>query len=317
MKRAIVTGAGGFIGKALIKELVDNNIEVLAIVRNKHNLEQFIKYNQINTDLINIFEFDLKNIDLLEEVIRQEFPEKIWDVFYHLAWEGTSGDNRKNIDIQLKNIEISYKSMQLANNISCKKYIFAGSIMEKEINVLMKDLNKNINLSHIYSASKQYANNILQCLSSSLDLEYISPVITNTYGVGETSERFINSTLKKIILDDDLFFSSGKQIYDFVYISDLAKAFYLIGKSGKAGRNYVIGSGNAKPLKEFILSIKNKLSPEKDFIFSDAEYTGAKLSEKDFDITDLKEDTSYSPEVSFEEGISLTKRWLENNIDKF
>lgn len=80
-------------------------------------------------------------------------------------------------------------------------------------------------------------------------------MITNAYGVGEFSPRFVNTTLRKIIDGEPLRFTAATQNYDFVYVSDVAKAFYLVAKNGKPFREYMIGSGDAKPLKQFILEM--------------------------------------------------------------
>ena len=46
-------------------------------------------------------------------------------------------------------------------------------------------------------------------------------------------------------------FSKGEQIWDFVYMDDIANALYLIAKKGKNHAIYPIGSGKARPLKEY------------------------------------------------------------------
>jgi UDP-glucose 4-epimerase len=85
--------------------------------------------------------------------------------------------------------------------------------------------------------------------------------ITNTYGVGESSPRFLNSTIRKIIHGEPLEFTSGIQNYDFIYVTDVAKAFRLLGEKGKANKGYIIGSGAAKPLRQFVEEILSNLSP--------------------------------------------------------
>ena len=49
-----------------------------------------------------------------------------------------------------------------------------------------------------------------------------------------------------------LIYQHGNQYYDFVHVSDVARALILIAEKGVDGTNYTIGSGDAKPLKEFL-----------------------------------------------------------------
>ena len=77
MKKAIVTGANGFIGSWLIKELVKNDVEVIAVVRNeKSNIESIA-----NIEGLRIVYCDLNEIQTLPEKI----ADRDIDVFYHLA----------------------------------------------------------------------------------------------------------------------------------------------------------------------------------------------------------------------------------------
>lgn len=73
--------------------------------------------------------------------------------------------------------------------------------------------------------------------------------LINTYGEEENSPRLINTMIRKIFKGETPELSAGEQYYDFVHVCDVAKALCLIAEKGVDGTNYVIGSGNAKPLK--------------------------------------------------------------------
>ena len=119
--------------------------------------------------------------------------------------------------------------------------------------------------------------------------------------------------------------SEGTQLYDFIYIDDLVKAFYLIGEYGIDGTNYILGSGNVRPLKEWLL-IAEKIANE----YSQHEYVGLEfgkrkgdvvyLPKEAFSIENLKKDLEFCVEVTFEEGLRRTieyelncKSWEEVN----
>ena len=107
------------------------------------------------------------------------------------------------------------------------------------------------------------------------------------------------------------FFTAATQNYDFVYVSDVAKAFYLVAEKGKPFCEYMIGSGNARPLKEFILEMVAACGPESKPLFGDVPFTGTNMPLNVFDISDLKNDTGFAPSVSFAEGCRRTMNWLK------
>jgi nucleoside-diphosphate-sugar epimerase len=298
VKSAIVTGAGGFLGRSLVRELTKNKIKVLAVSR---------KHMYVNDDAKNII-LDLSELEKLTDM-----TDSSWNTFYHLAWEGTSGKDRSNVKMQLKNVYYTVQAVKVAKALGCSKFVCAGSLMEKEI--LAAFLKKGLRpaVGHIYSSAKLSAHQMSECVAAELGISHIWGIITNAYGEGENTPRLINTTLRKIIAGEELQFTSGAQNYDFIHVQDVAKAFMLLGKKGKPFREYVIGSGSPRPLKEFLLEIKSILCPDKEFNFGDIPFDGVSLPLDTFDITPLIEDTGFKPEITFAEGITRAAKWLMDN----
>ena len=92
-------------------------------------------------------------------------------------------------------------------------------------------------------------------------------------------------------------------------IDDVARAFRLIGENGKPFCEYKIGSSEAKPLKEFMMKMKEAIAPELDFIFGDIPFTGVNLPLEDLDCRKTEEDTGFRAEISFREGCRRTRDW--------
>ncbi|MDE5873831.1 MAG: NAD-dependent epimerase/dehydratase family protein [Lachnospiraceae bacterium] len=57
----------------------------------------------------------------------------------------------------------------------------------------------------------------------------MSAVISDIYGEGESSPRLINSSIRKLLNNEETSFSTGEQMYDFVYIEDAARMFVGLG----------------------------------------------------------------------------------------
>jgi nucleoside-diphosphate-sugar epimerase len=183
--------------------------------------------------------------------------------------------------------------------------------MEHEVVATVYEQGNHPGLGYIYGSGKLAAHAMCKSVAADLGLELIWAKITNAYGVGEVSPRFINTTLRKIIQGEPLRFTAGTQNYDFVYIDDVAHAFYLIGKNGRAFCDYLIGSGGARPLREFITEIRRTVGRECEFIFGDIPFTGTDLPLSMFDCSLTESDTGFQACIPFAEGISRTMTWLK------
>lgn len=301
MKRVIITGADGFVGANTVDCFLKNDVEVIAVdISEKPNrLKPHNKLTYINCNISNIDEF------------KALIPYGEYDAMVHFAWEGSAGPKRVDYNLQLQNALTTVECMKLAKEIGCKRFVAAGSIMEYEVEAAVHTQGNKPGMAYIYGMGKHIAHCICKSVAADIGIELVWPLISNAYGVGELSPRFVNTTLRKMINKEELQFTSGTQNYDFVYVTDVAKAFYLVTKLGKPFCEYMIGSGNAKQLKDFIIEMRDSCSPESELTFGDVPFTGTNMPLNIFDISDLKNDTGFVPEVSFAEGSKLTMEWLK------
>lgn len=302
MRGAIVTGGTGFIGSAVVKELVNNGIPVLIINREAQ------KGQFTDTKAVKHICLDLDNINNLPDNIGCEY-----DVFYHFAWTGSSGALRSDWDIQLKNVEWTLNCIKAASSAGCSRFVYAGSIMERELLSLSAEKEMKPDKNHIYSAAKASANLMGRCAATGLGIDFIWGGITNAYGPGEKNPRFINTLLRRIINGEPMQFTSGEQLYDFLYIDDVARAFAAIGEYGKPFSEYVLGSTKAKPLKNFLEEILENHALNMGFEFGKVPFSGKSLTQKEYDSSNLFKDTGFVVKVSFAEGIQKTMEWLKLN----
>lgn len=301
--KAIVTGANGFVGSNVVKKLLRENIEVLAISRS------FEKSRLEDNHNLRKLEMDIKDITKLKEFVNNGE----YELFYHFAWNGSAGPKRCDEMIQAENALQTVECLKMASKLGCKKFIVAGSIMEYEVNEVMYTQNTKPGLPYIYGVGKVLAHELCKPIANSLGIDLIWGYITNAYGVGENSPRFINTTLRKIINHDKLEFTSGVQNYDFIYIDDVANAFYLLGLYGKANKGYMIGSGTAKPLKEFIIEMCNEHAGDNKPLFGNVPFTGVNISLDVYSTKDIEQDCGFKPVVNFKEGTKRTLEYLKEN----
>lgn len=298
MKIAVVTGANGFVGSAVVKELLSNNYKVYAVVRNNHS------DRLSDLDNVEIVNCELSDIDSLPGQITEKC-----DVFYHFAWSGSAGKDRANTRLQLDNVQWSVESIRAAKKLGCSRFVFAGSIVEKECLAAAYTGGNRPGLGYIYGGGKVAAHILCSSVAVAEGIDLLWGEITNAYGVGEVSPRLVNSTIRKCIAGVSPEFTAGTQNYDFVYIDDVARAFRLIGENGKPFTSYVIGSSAAKPLKEFLIEMKDAIAPELPFKFGDVPFTGIDLPLSDFDCRKTEEDTGFKAGISFAEGCRRTFEW--------
>lgn len=304
MKKAIVTGATGFVGRKLCQVLSENGYSVVAIVRNKDS--DICEIEHLRG--ISIFYCELSNFSNLDKIICDDN----FDVMFHLAWAGTSGNLRADENVQLENVRFTCDALHACEKLNCKKFVFACSIMEYEITKLMETEIVPA-LSTLYSSAKTMADYFARTIAASIGVEYIRAVISNIYGPGEKSQRLINTSIRKLLNGEHCAFSDGFQLYDFIYIDDAVKAFMSIGELGKANRTYYIGSDRPRQLRSFLEEMKNEIDPNIELGFGEIPFGGVTLEYNEFDIHAVENDTGFVPTISFSQGIKNTIQWIRNN----
>lgn len=301
MKNVIITGADGFVGSYTVKYFVDNGCSVLALDMGESPRRLTVGDN------LEYIQCDISNTSLMLEKIQSDK----YDTFIHFAWAGSAGEARIDYNLQMQNALTTVECMKAAKKLGCTRFVCAGSIMEYEVEAAIHSQGSRPGMGYIYGMGKHIAHCMCKSVAANIGIDLLWPMITNAYGVGELSPRFVNTTLRKIINGEPLQFTAATQNYDFVYVSDVAKAFYLVAKNGKPFSEYMIGSGDAKPLKQFILEMVESCGPESDPIFGDVPFTGTNMPLSIFNISDIKEDCGFEPEVSFGVGTKMTKDWLK------
>ena len=301
MKNVIVTGADGFVGSYTADHFHRQGIKLLALdlAKEPRRLKPGggLRYASCN----------VTDTDALLTCI----PKDTYDTFIHFAWAGSSGTERMDYALQMQNALDTVACMKTAKALGCRRFVCAGSIMEYEVEAAVHAQGTRPGMAYIYGMGKHIAHSLCKSVAADIGIELLWPMITNAYGVGETSVRFVNSTLRKMIQKQPLEFTAATQNYDFVYITDVAEAFYLIALRGKPFCEYIIGSGDPKPLKEFILEMQQSCAPDMQLHFGNVPFTGTNLPISVFNTDDIATDCGYKPSVSFAQGTKMTMNWLQ------
>lgn len=301
MENVIITGADGFIGSYTTNFFLDQGKSVLA-------LDVGTKPNRLSSHpKLQYMKCDISKTNEILDII----PQGAYDTFVHFAWKGSSGLDRNDYSLQIQNALDTVECLKVAKNLGCSRFVCAGSIMEYEIESVTHQQGSRPNMSYMYAMGKLIAHCMCKSVAADIGIDLLWPIVTNAYGVGEVSPRFVNTTLRKILGGESLKFTSATQCYDFVYVSDVARAFYAVAEKGTPFCEYMIGSGQARPLREFILEMlevsKTKIKPQ----FGDIPYMGGIIPDSTYSIRDIKRDCGWIPKVTFAEGIQKTMDWLK------
>lgn len=302
--KVAVTGANGFVGTALVNELLLQGYEVIAIVRNQGFKDSFSRRN------LKMIECPFEKYDSMAERIGLDCDI---DVFYHLAWEGTSGTLRSNADVQMQNVIYTKIAVEQAKKCGCKRFVYAGSIMEYEaVSFVHKD-GTQPGINYVYSTAKLAADYIAKITAQNDGMQYINTVISNIYGAGEQSERFLNQLVRKLLDNAVIELTEGKQLYDFIYITDAVRAMILAGCYGERANYYYIGNQSQIALREYVEEAKRITKSCSELRFGAIPYQGPYLTFEEIDTKKMFEEFGFLPEISFDKGVeklqeSLTKR---------
>lgn len=311
MKRAIITGATGAIGMALINVLISQNVNITVLLHKGSKRNNRIK----ECENVRLIECGLENLTELKaaDVGKQ-------DIFYHFAWDCTVGQDRNNVDNQVKNIQYTLDAVRLAKHLECQRFIGAGS--QAEYGRYEGNLNANVPVfpENGYGMAKLCAGQMSRLLCTQLGMEHIWARILSVYGPYDGKKTMVYSLIRDLLNGKNPACTKGEQLWDYIYSKDAGQAFYLLGLKGVSGKTYCIGSGKALPLKEYIMHIGTIVNPDVDIIFGAVPYAENQVMHLCADISDLQKDTGFHTAYSFQEGIRETVKWIEseekNCVDK-
>ena len=305
MKKVLITGATGFIGKALTKSMLSNGKSVIAVGTNIKRLDELISYGNLQ-----LIEADMHSYSNLHEKLINETI----DVFYHFAWQGVFGSAFKDYSLQLSNAKCACDALIAAKALGCEKFVFAGSINQFEIEKFLKEDTIEPRFTCVYATCKLAADMICKTLAYNYGINYNAGLIAMTYGEGNKSEVLPNVIIKSLIDNKQPKLVSGNNKYDLIYIDDVVNAFILIGEKGVNQKSYYVGNRNIRTFKEVVTDIRNIVNPDIELVFG--EYQDS--LDMDYSLIDLDKlyiDTGFKCKADFRDSILRTTEWIKNNYN--
>lgn len=303
MKKVLVTGANGFIGTFLLQELSKSGVEVIAILKDVNEPKEQIQV----LPGVHISYCDQDQISNLPDII----CDRDIETCIHLAWMGSFGELRANYLLQMTNVLNTLNTIKAIHDMGIKRFVGIGTLAEMDVlNYHFHD-NAHPNPVSEYGIAKLTAHLMSKTECAKLGMEHLWCRLSNTYGVGNTTNNFVNMASRLMLSGKRAAFTSATQPYDFVYVTDTVRAIMQVAKNGKAFSNYYLGSGNPRPLKEYITIIRDQIDPTIKLFLGEIPFRGTPLPLEAYDTRKLYADTGFVPQIQFEVGISKTIQWLK------
>lgn len=303
MKRIVVTGPTGAIGTALIRECIAKDIEVYAIVR-PHSA----RAARIPEDAhVHLVECDLSGLGDLDV---SDIPP--CDVFYHFGWAATIGDARNDMRLQTDNIRYTIEAAGLAARMGCEAFVGSGS--QAEYGRVEGNLTPQTPAfpENGYGMAKLCAGQMSRIECEKLGLRHVWTRILSIYGPCDSDKTMVTTTIRKLLDGQAPALTKGEQQWDYLYSRDAARAMIALGEKGQHGKVYCIGSGTARPLKEYIEQIRDLIDPEAGLGFGEIPYGARQVMYLCADISELTKDTGFVPQTDFRTGMTETIAWMKS-----
>lgn len=224
--RALVTGGTGFIGRYLVKELLEKGWEVVCTSRRKIASRE-PRLTCVETDIAN-----LKKSDFGKEFQGQ------FDTIFHLAAQLPSLDREIDPRLYSKiNVQGTAALLQIFLQIGARSFIYMSSL-----SVIGKPRELPITEQHPthpecpYSASKLAAEQLCEDLRRRNKLKIISLRLTSPYGPGMPEHSVLPLFVRSALGSRDInLHGSGQRRQNFIHIRDAARACILAATSSSSG----------------------------------------------------------------------------------
>lgn len=314
MERVLVTGGTGVTGVALVRYLLEENIEVIALLRPNSMRQKYLPQNQkLHIVYCDMDEYQNKDKDVTQY-------GRI-DAFFHLAWDGSTlvdkVSSRDNMPLQAMNIVYTVNAVELCKKINCPVFVMTGSQAEFGAkNMLVNESMTSIPVNG-YGSAKLCAETMTRVMCKNYGIKHIFARLFSIYGPYDGTNSLIYTSIQKLLKGIRPSYTKAEQKWDFLFSFDAARALYLLAENGKDGEMYCVANGNSKCLYEYIMIIHQVCNPAIEPIFGELPYPKNQLMVLGADISKLKQVTGFEPQYTFEAGIKMIKDWFVETNEEY
>ena len=332
--KILVTGGAGFIGSAVVRHIINNtqdsviNLDKLTYAGNLDSIASVA-----DSERYAFVQADICDRAALDKIFAEHQP----DAIMHLAAEShvdrsidSAGEFiHTNIVGTFTLLEAARAYYQTLPENRKAQFRF-HHISTDEV---YGDLHGTDDLftettpyapSSPYSASKASSDHLVRAWRRTYGLPTIVTNCSNNYGCYHFPEKLIPHMILNALDGKPLpVYGDGKQIRDWLYVEDHARALYLVVTQGKIGETYNIGGFNEKQniqVVRTICELLEELAPNKpqgiahyaDLITHVTDRAGHDVRYA-IDASKIQRELGWTPQETFESGIRKTVQWYLDN----
>jgi nucleoside-diphosphate-sugar epimerase len=297
VKRILVTGATGFIGRHVLKALGGRGFEIHMVSRSSRNPSTELSAHRI----------DLLSIPSLLALIQTVRPTHL----LHLAWHGKT---RCGFYDAPENYVWARVSMELFRGfvrMGGRRAVFAGSCAEYDwAYETLHETDTPSNARTDYGRAKNAARDGIQRMATDAGVSTAWARIFFTFGPHEPLGRLVSDVASSLAAGEVVATTNGQQKRDYLYVADVAAALVALTESDVVG-TINVASGESVPIRH-IVELLGKLSRRSDLLA-----IGARASESEepkrlvADVTKLRTELGILPRYRLEEGLETTFKWWQ------
>jgi len=306
--KLIVTGGAGFMGSAFIRYLIKDNLVDQVInydlltyagkLENLKEIESNPKYKFVKGDI--------KDGELVTKVVL----ENEIDTIVNFAAETHVDRSIENPNIFLEtNILGTHSLIQVATEHDLRFHHISTDEVYGALDLESKDrFNENTpyDPQSPYSASKAGSDHLVQAYFNTYGTRVTISNSSNNFGPCQFPEKFIPLSITNLLNNKKIpMYGDGLYVRDWLYVDDHAKAIWTILTKGTIGQSYCLGGEAEKSNLEVAKTILKLLGKDESMI----EYVeDRKGHDRRYavDISKIKSELGWEPEMSFEDGIQNT-----------
>ncbi|MBT5107646.1 MAG: NAD-dependent epimerase/dehydratase family protein [Rhodospirillaceae bacterium] len=295
MKRVLVTGASGFIGRHALPELVNRGFEVHAVSRSPGaNQPQNVHWRRC--DILD----DAAQAHLIQDVR----PSHL----LHFAWCATPGvfwTAPENLDWVAASLRLYRRFLEQGG----ERMVFAGTCAEYDWSQdILSETKTPLAPSTLYGTAKNSLRSLIESASEQTNASWAWGRIFFLYGPHEDPARLAPSVIANLLNGREANCSHGRQIRDFMHVEDVARAFVSILESDFSGA-VNIASGNPVAIRDVVNQIARKIG-RPDLVKLGAIPTASNDPPRLLASNDILSDTiGFQPKYDLDTGLNETIDW--------
>lgn len=303
-KRTIVTGGGGFIGSHLVDRLLSQGHTVTVLdnfsTGHRENLAQHSGQPRLRLIEVDIAEF---------KAIKPHFADVDW-VFHLASLADIVPSIEKPLDYHHSNVDGTVSCLEASRLCGVKRFVYAASSSCYGIpDSFPTPEDAAIRPMYPYALSKYLGEQCVMHWAQVYKLPCVSLRLFNVYGPRSRTSGTYGAVFgvflaQKLHSKPFTVVGDGTQTRDFTFVSDVADAFAQAAASSVSGEIMNVGSGSTYSVNKLV-----------GLLGGEVVYVPKRPGEPDCtfaDIKKIKRLLSWSPRVSFEEGVKIMLASIQN-----